>query len=140
MDEHLGCKRTLVTFFITGMSADPEKITKAFDIKPTDSHSRGAVYQSKAGPRVRGTNVWRVESDQLINSTSTEKHALAVLKMLEPKKRLIQRYAKAGKARVGISIWWEGLRPPNGGFSMMSETMRRLTDLCKEIDFHFICK
>lgn len=139
MDEHSGCKSTWVGFGIMGMSVDPEEISKTFDITPTASHSRGAVYQSKAGPRVRGTNLWRVDSDQLVKSTSTEKHALALLEVLEPKKRLIQRYAKASQARICISIWWEGLTPPNGGFSMRSETMRRLTDLCKEIDFHFVC-
>jgi len=140
MDEHSGCKSTSVTFFIMGISVDPDEITKTFDITPTTSHSKGDVYQSKAGPRVRGNTQWSVRSEQLTQSKSTEKHALALLEVLEPKKHLIQKYAEASKARIGISIMWKGLEPPNGGFSMMSETMRRLMDLCKEVDFHFVIR
>jgi hypothetical protein len=137
MGEHSACRKTNITFFVGWTDFDPRELTKRFDIQPTKAWAKGECYQSKAGPLKRPWSQWCVESSKLTASTSTEKHALALLRILEPKKKAIQAFAKTTKARVGLSIWWES-QSRHGGFTMRSETFRRLGSLCKEIDFHYV--
>jgi hypothetical protein len=138
MGEHSGCRETSVNFFIAWDRFDPEEITRRFGVKPTKAWAEGDSYQSKAGPRVRATSMWRVESSNFIKSTSTEKHALKLLKILEPTRKAIRAFAKTNKGRIGISVYWEATDAEYGGFTLRSNTMRRLTSLCKEIDFRFV--
>ena len=136
MEENPACKSTCVTFFVTGVSVKPALITKSFGIKPTRAFAAGEPYKSKAGSRVRGFGQWAIDSDRLVQSTSPEKHALALLRLLEPRKRAIQGYTKKTTSKVGISIWWEA-SAAHGGFTLTSATIKRLASLCPEIDFHF---
>jgi hypothetical protein len=137
MDENPACKSTRVTFGITGMNVQPDLITKRFRIKPTRAFAAREPYKSKVGERVRGFGQWAVESARLVQSRSTEKHALAVLTVLEPRKAVILRYIKETKDRVYFSIRREA-SDGHGGFTLTSATIKRLINLCPEIHFHFV--
>lgn len=127
---------TRVTFAITGSTVQPEEITKTFHIKPTRAFAAGEVYKSKAGKRVRGFGQWAIESGKLVDSTSTEEHASAILKLFEPQEAAIKKYLHATRDRVAISIWWEG-SGAMGGFTLESATIAKLAQFCQEVDFHF---
>ena len=138
LEENPACRETRAKFFVVGVNVNPDVLTERLGVTPTKAYAKGDAYTSKAGPRVREFGQWRVESSHLIKSTSTEKHAQAILKALESKKQLIQEYIKNSTDRVGISIYWEATDTAYGGFTLKSDTLRRLTDLCSEVDFRFV--
>jgi len=129
--ESPACLDMNLQFCILG-KFDPIELTKLFGVEPTEIWAKG----ESDGFRQRDFSKWGVRSDHFIKSTNAEKHALALLEVLEPGKVAIQEYAKANK--VVVSLWWEGLDYV-GGFEFHSETMIRLASLCNQMHFHFVC-
>lgn len=133
------CRAVDISFAIIGPSVNPDAITKSLRLKPTTVNKRGEKYTTKAGrTSIHLVNRWCVESSRLIKSTSVEQNALSLLKFLEPKKNAIRRFAKSTKHRIVIRFKWEATDNHYGGFSMTSETMQRLTNLCSDMHFYFI--
>ncbi len=115
----------------------PTELTRLFAVKPTLAFARGEPYPAGGRVRHRELGKWSVCSADLIRSTSVEQQALALLAYLEPAKAAIQAYTRASAAKPCISFWWDG-SDYIGGFSLQSDTMRRLADLCQRIHFHYI--
>jgi hypothetical protein len=138
-EENPACRAVEVTLGIVGPNVDPDIITKLFGLKPTTAWKSGETYKSKTGRSlVRSVGKWSVESSQLVKSTSVENNALALLQFLESQKEAIQNFSRDMEHRIVISFKWEATDNNYGGFSMTSETMRRLSDLCDDIHFYFI--
>ncbi len=136
--EHSGCKKTNVTFRIIGDDLNPDEITKSLDIQPTRSYYKGENYKiPNVGIRQRPIGHWSVNSDKIIQSTSTEKHAKCLLNILEQKSERVLKFVSKSHLRISIVFWWEGIAC-HGGFSLSNETLGRLCRFCNDIDYHFI--
>jgi len=137
LGEDISCRNCNLQFFIVGADVNPKQITHDLRLQPTTAYAKGDEFKSKSGVRKRVRGKWCLNSEKLLNSTSPERHAKAMLKLLVPKKEVITRYLVEPSIRVGISVWWEGVAE-HGGFTFSSKTLNQLSELCNEIDFFFI--
>ncbi len=136
--ENSACRKTNVTFRLIGDGIVPVEITKEIEINALRSFAKGEVYKTKrGGDRSRSTGHWSISSENIIKSTSTEDHAQYILEQLEPKAKIINKYIKAPHIRVSIIFWWEA-SDEHGGFTLSSDTLGRLCQLCNDVDYQFI--
>ncbi len=136
--ENSACKKTNVTFRISGDNIIPTEITNDIGINPTRTFAKGEVYKTKIGGiRQRPIGHWSISSEIMIDSTSTEEHAKYILEKLEPKTKSIKKYIENSNIRTSLIFWWEAT-DEHGGFTLSADTLGRLCQLCKDIDYQFI--
>jgi hypothetical protein len=136
-----------VDFCIRSDSLDPKAITLRLGIKPTRSWAKGEKYTGKAfNPKTRKVvqvrrthpwGIWALNSAYLSSAKRVEQHVLCLLRKLEPKKALLQRYlADHKRYALRFVIWWEPLDAV-GSYSLSSDVLKRMARLshCTEFDF-----
>jgi hypothetical protein len=112
-------------------------VTALLGVSATRAYAKGDPSPHPHETERRFTGQWRLESETLVNSTSIQTHAVALLQRLESKAAAIRTYACDPSLRVGFTFWWEGTET-RCGFMISGEVMRRVAALCKELDFRFI--
>jgi hypothetical protein len=138
LDENMLCRKTNITFRIIGSKIVPNEITKALGVEPTRAFAKGENYQSKrVGIRQRPIGHWSVSTEGLVDSTSVECHALKLLELFDIESDALKALQGNEDYRISVVVWWEALEG-HGGYTLSSETLRRLTCLCTDIDFQFI--
>ncbi len=136
--ENPACRKTNVTFRLIGDSIIPIEITNDIGINPSKSFAKGEDYRTKKGGiRQRPTGHWSISSERIIQSTITEDHAQYILEQLESKAKIIKKYIEDPYIRTSLIFWWEAT-DEHGGFTLSSDTLGRLCQLCNDIDYQFI--
>src|ERR1700677_4910672 len=86
LDENPNCARTYATFRLLGEALDPDAATRALDLEPSLALAKGQ--EMPAGrigtARRQRTGVWSLSTDNVVRSTSLERHLLHLLDALEP--------------------------------------------------------
>ena len=132
------CKKTNVTFRMVGNNIKPTEITNDIGIKPSKAFLKGEEYLTQMGEkRYRPIGHWPITSELIIDLTSTEEHAKYILEKLEPKFENIKKYIKDPNIRTSLIFCWETI-DGHGGFSLSSDTLKKLCQLSIDIDFQFI--
>jgi hypothetical protein len=127
-----------VALRIGGNFSDPATITAQLQIEPTRAYGKGEEYlvEKISEMRKRSIGHWSISSENL-ESTSVEKHCEYLLKIIEPKKEIIQKYINDPEVWVSIVFWWES-KVGHGGFSISPDKATRLAPLCQDLRFHFL--
>ncbi|WP_434043647.1 MULTISPECIES: DUF4279 domain-containing protein [Sorangium] len=119
-----------------GLSGDrvvPAEVTAAVGVLPSRAWSKGECYESKAGgTRKRPLGIWVVTCD----GSDVQQCALELLAVAEPRAAAIRRMADAAGATISVGIWWEPAGG-QGGFTLSSDVMRRISELCDRVDVYF---
>lgn len=76
--------------------------------------------------------MWVVER----RGTDVEKVALDLLEVVEARSKAIREAADAAKATASVGIWWEP-DGGQGGFTVSSDVLRRLSALGERVDIYF---
>jgi hypothetical protein len=118
---------------MTGHQVDPAVVTAAVGLEPTRAWKKGDVYWSRSGESAKHPwGIWVVER----RGTEVEKVALDLLDAVEARSKAIRGAADAAQATVSIGIWWEP-EGGQGGFTVSSDVLRRLSDLGDRVDIYF---
>ena len=78
LDENPNCARTYAAFRLAGDTLDPDEITVALELQPSLALKKGQEMPAgRIGPaRRQPTGVWSLSTDEVISSTSLERHLL----------------------------------------------------------------
>ncbi len=137
-DEDSGCKKTNVTFGIIGKVFDPKSFSNRIGLNPTNSFNIGDTFKTKTGSIVkRPYSLWSITTENECNSTNVNKHFDLIIKLLEDKMDIIKNYMNDDGLRIYISVWWES-QDGHGGYSIQSDLINRVSNLCNELDFYFL--
>ncbi len=137
LDENIACNVTHVDFGITGFVLKPEEISKELGISPDRCWNKDNIVQRKNGTSFKRPYGLLAFNSKHIQSTSTERHILYVVELLEPKKKLLDKYLNDETLRVSLRIWWEA-KDGHGGYTVSSKTLLRLAVMCHEVDYTFV--
>jgi hypothetical protein len=117
---------------LAGREMIPDAVTSMVGISPTRFHSKGEVVASRGVERVRPWSVWAVEFE----ATTVANAAAKLLEAVEPHKDALARAAALTGSELSVSIWWEP-EGGQGGFTVSSDLMKRLSELGNRVDVYF---
>ena len=133
-------KKTSISFLMRSDVLLPSQITEELGIEPSWACAKGEAYERQSFcPRTRkhhtvvrkgSSGIWAVDSEDSIQSTSVERHALYLLERLEPRASVIRRYVENPDYYVRFNIWWES-EIGHGGFDLSGATVGRMSVLCQ---------
>lgn len=122
-----------VEFSLSGDRIIPAEVTAASGLSPSRAWSKGDPYESKAGGiRTRPFGLWVITSE----GTDIEQCSIGLLAIVEPVIEAIRPIARTAGATVSVGIWWEP-EGGQGGFTVSSDVMRRLSELADRLDVYF---
>lgn len=109
---------------------DPADVTQIVGVQPTRAVKKGEQPPDRRVPSLSGMWTYTTSSDQVLAA------AMEVLEAIEPVAgRLHDAVAKYG-AELTISIYWQP-EGGQGGYSLPTDVMRRLSMLGERIDLYF---
>lgn len=118
---------------LSGDRLVPAEITATAGLTPSRAWSNGDTYESKAGGiRTRPFGIWVITSE----GTDIEQCAVGLLATVEPVIEAVRQVARAAEATISVGIWWEP-EGGQGGFTVSSDVMRRLSELADRVDVYF---
>lgn len=118
---------------LSGDRLVPAEVTAAAGLAPSRAWSKGDTYESKAGGiRTRPFGIWVITSE----GTDIEQCAIRLLAAVEPVIEAIRQVARTAGATFSVGIWWEP-EGGQGGFTVSSDVMRRLSELADRVDVYF---
>ncbi len=140
--EILNKMESKIDFGIKSKTLCVESITNLLGITPTSSFNPNERYmgKTKVGRKIISVEktrpsfgVWHYTTRQKTTDSSIDKNACDLLKVLEPAYNEIEKILKNKDYEIIINIWYTG---PTG-FIISSETLSRLTKICKHL--YIIC-
>lgn len=118
---------------VSGDRLVPAEVTAASGLLPSRAWSKGDTYESKVGGlRARAFGIWVITSE----GTDIEQCSIALLAKVELLADAIRHVARSAGATVSVGIWWEP-EGGQGGFTVSSDVMRRLSELGDRVDVYF---
>jgi hypothetical protein len=136
--ENPACKKTNVSFSISGDNLKPDVITASIKTEPSISYAKGDKFTTKNGRILeRPTGLWSLSTDRIMQSKSTQEHAISLLCKLECYQGFFENYINNRNFRVVVAIWWEAT-DGHGGYTLSSDVIKKLSLLCNDIDFFFV--
>jgi len=116
-----------------GVKADtllPTEVTRIVGVNPTRAFRRGELSGNHTVPAPWG--VWALE----ITSDDIAAAAVEILSILEPRVELLREAAFACDGELTVGIFWQP-EGGQGGYSLSSDVVQRLSKLGTRIDFYF---
>jgi len=135
-DENPLCKITFVDFRMRADNLNPNEVTEALGIHPTRTYARGDTFRTHTGSKQRPWGVWILSTEGAVDSASPERHAQYMIEQIWPKRRQLGKYLKDPAYYIDIYFRWE-VADTVSGFTVASETVRRLAGLCNFISISF---
>ena len=115
--------KTKVSLRLVGQELDPQAVSTALGCKPTESHRKGDLLESKRFVRKAPTGVW------LLNSDRQDDMELAINELLDQvcyDEFVWGRLTERLRAEFFIGIFLSG---PLTGFSVSSPLLKRVSSL-----------
>jgi hypothetical protein len=138
LDENPNCDRTYASFRLVGDSLDPNAATRALKLQPTLARAKGQELLSNSGrpPRRQRTAVWLLSTDDVIKSTSLERHLRHLLDALEPSAWAIRSLLSEETVRADFFCYWVSATG-HGGPQASPGTLSRIGALNASLGFDF---
>lgn len=87
LDENPNCEKTYASFRLGGDALDPDEVTSALGITPTQAFIKDQeipVGRKGKATRRQRTGVWLLDTEHTVESTSLERHVIWLLDAVEP--------------------------------------------------------
>ena len=117
---------------LTGDGMEPDEVTKIVGLSPTRSFRKGERVSKRGIERVQPWSLWALEAE----GEDVEATVRVLLTQLEGRLDAWNLVIKETKAQASVSIWWEP-EGGQGGFTISSDLMRRLTEFGERVDIYF---
>ncbi len=138
LEENPNCGETHATFRVIGESLDLAGLTSQLGISPSFTRSKGEKIETSSRPLESRTNIWALETERKLKSTSLERHLIFLLDQLEYARETIIELAADPSIRVEFHCYWLS-ETGHGGPVLSCEVLRRITNLGADLDFDFYC-
>mgnify|MGYP000641500170 CR=1 FL=1 len=117
---------------LTGHEMDPDDVTKIVGLHPTRSFRKGDRVSKKGIERAQPFSLWALGAE----GEDVEATVRLLLAQLEGRLDAWNVAIKETKAQASVSIWWEP-EGGQGGFTVQSALMRRLTEFGERVNIYF---
>lgn len=117
---------------LTGHEMEPDDVTKIVGLNPTRSFRKGDRVSKRGIERVQPFSLWALGAE----GEDVEATVRLLLMQLEGRLDAWNVAIKQTKAQASVSIWWEP-EGGQGGFTVPSDLMRRLTEFGERLDVYF---
>jgi Domain of unknown function (DUF4279) len=138
LDENPNCARTYAAFRLVGDSLDPQTGSRALDLEPNLARAkRRKIAAGRIGrARRQRTGVWSLSTENIVNSTSLERHLLHLLEAVEPAYAALHRLRRDESLRADFDCYWLSATG-NGGPELSPETLGRIAALGASLGLDF---
>jgi hypothetical protein len=122
-----------VELVLIGEQIVPSAISEKSALVPSRAWVKGELYSSRSGQVLtKHTGIWAITR----RASTVEAAANELLTAVEARMAEIRLAASQANARIAVGIWWDP-EAGQGGFSIPSDVMKRLSELCERIEFYF---
>jgi hypothetical protein len=138
LEENPNCARTYAAFRLLGDALDPDAATRALGLEPSLALAKGQEMPAgRIGPaRRQGTGVWSLSTDNILRSTSLERHLLHLLDALEPATAAVHALLSAEDIQADFFCYWLSATG-HGGPEVSPETLGRIAALRASLGIDF---
>lgn len=120
-----------VSVAVKADALDPAEVTRITDLLPTRAHRKGEVSPNRSVPKPWG--IWAIDcTSDNIETATTELLAVVETRM----EKLREAASKYDGAELTVGIFWQP-EGGQGGYSLSSDLVQRLSKLGTRIDFYF---
>lgn len=135
LDENPNCSRTHATFRLSGDTLNPDDVTAALALTPTQAIAKDQ--EVPAGPkgkvRRQRTGIWLLGTEEKLESTSLERHLIYLLDAIDPAARALDALRTQHGLRADFFCYWLSATG-HGGPEVSPATLARIAAL--GIDFY----
>lgn len=137
LDENGNCEQTYASFLFNGGAAlDTAEITKRIGIEPHFVAERGERCVVSSRIIVEPSGTWGISTREMLESTSVERHLLALIEILEPIREELFTLRVEMELEIDFSCFWASAHG-HGGPVISPGTLRRIADLGATLGFDF---
>jgi hypothetical protein len=136
IEENENCEATHATFRICGDMLIPQEISARIGLSATFACAKGDMFKSGGGLATRPIGVWLLRSENVVVSTSLERHLIYLVEILESVEEQIKYYVDNPDYQVDFLCYWVSATG-HGGPIFSSKLMKKLSALCNEMNFDF---
>jgi hypothetical protein len=126
-----------ITFGIRSENVSVSTVNEDLGIAPSRAFNKGEPLLRTAKLHKHPWTAWSWCTEGKVHANSMEAHAEYLLGVFEPKAESIAKYLNDPACDVVIRIDWQA-NYLEGGYSLSTTAMRRLTAICKRVDFGFL--
>ena len=120
-----------VSVAVKADALDPAEVTRVVDLLPTRAYRKGEISPNRSVPRPRG--IWAIEC----RADNIETATAELLAIVETRMgQLREAASKYDGAELTVGIFWQP-EGGQGGYSLSSDVVQRLSKLGTRIDFYF---
>lgn len=125
-EENPNCLRTHVTFRLAGADLNPAQVSSLLELEPSEAFARGEQVDILTQPAQTG--IWSLSTQDLLSSTSPEKHLEFLLDRLEPAATRLLELVNAQALQVDFFCYWLSATG-HGGPVLSPDILRRISNL-----------
>ena len=133
-DDYPTCEETYATLRIYHDELDPEQISKALSLTPSDAQRKGDALSSG---RVLPTGGWFLSSKDRVTSKDIRRHIVWILDQLDANKEALSLLQNQ-HYEMNIFCFWASASG-HGGPQLDHEIMKRLASLRLDVGFDLYC-
>lgn len=138
LDENPNCARTYAAFRLVGDGIDPQTVSRALDLDPSLARAKGEEIPAGRIGRARRqrTGVWSLSTENLLDSTSPERHLVHLLDAVEPASAELHRLRATDNLQADFFCYWLSATG-HGGPEVSPETLGRIAGLQASLGLDF---
>lgn len=136
LQENGNCLLAHATFRVLGPALDPEDVTRALGLQPTQALRRDQLVPMAAHVRRQESGVWLLKSEGLISSTSLERHLIHLLDLIEPRADALRELRREQDVSADFFCFWMSATG-HGGPIFSADVMLRVARVGAELGIDF---
>lgn len=136
LEENSNCLLAHATFRVLGQDLDPEAVSAALGVEPSQALRRDQLVPTETRIRRQDTGVWLLKTEGRLTSTSLERHVLHLLELIEPGMPALDRLRQEQGLTTDFFCFWLSATG-HGGPIFSSELMGRVAAVGAELGIDF---
>ena len=136
LQENGNCLLAHATFRVLGKELDPDEVTRALGLEPTQSLRSGQLVPTPTRIRRQETGVWLLKSEGRVGSTSLERHLVHLLDLLEPGLPALDELRRTRGLTTDFFCFWLSATG-HGGPIFSAELLSRVAAIGAELGIDF---
>ncbi len=136
LQENANCLLAHATFRVVGAVLDPNDVTAALQLEPSQALRTGQLVPTATQIRRQELGVWLLKSEGHVVSTSLERHLNYLLDRVEPGVAALRRLQEAQEVSTDFFCFWMSATG-HGGPVFSTEVLQRVARIGAELGIDF---
>lgn len=136
LQENGNCLLAHATFRVLGENLEPDEVTAALGVTPSQSLRRDQLVPTATQVRRQDTGVWLLKSEGKLTSTSLERHLIYLLDLLEPGVGALDQLRRSQDLTTDFFCFWMSATG-HGGPIFSADVMQRVAGVGAELGIDF---